>query len=186
MTIQRTRRKLAPIPFLNAINTRASTMLFGSGFAALGLWTQEYQFVLGSIPIMIGAFYWKDTKRLLKALDRIPHATQVLLIGTIALLSIGYFFVMPADAVFLDKACGLLNTVFSSSGATVNPVQITINIIRAMFIIYLAIALIQVFNSMRQDEDWQMAVRAPVLAVLVIVIVDVISTLVVASGGTTC
>lgn len=185
MTIQRVRRKLAPIPFMDVLNSRASMMLFGGGFATLGLMTQEYQFVLGSIPIMIGACCWKDTKRLLKTFDRIPHATQVLLIGLTALLSIGYFFVMPADAVFLDKACGLLDTVFKAGGGSVSPVQITINIIRAMFIIYLAIALIQVFNAMRQDEDWQMAVRAPVLAILVIVIVDVISTLV-TTGGSTC
>ncbi|MCG9890611.1 MAG: hypothetical protein MH252_06020 [Thermosynechococcaceae cyanobacterium MS004] len=171
---------------MDVINTRTSTMLFGSGFAAIGLWTQEYQFVLGSIPVMIGAAFWQDTKRLLKAFDRIPHATQVLLFGTITLLSIIHFFVLPADAAFLSTACGLLNEVFSSSGAAVNPVKITINIIRAMFIIYLAIALIQVFNAMRQDEDWQMAVRAPVLAILVIVIVDVISQLVVEGGAGSC
>ncbi|MGB8700190.1 MAG: hypothetical protein WCD18_12300 [Thermosynechococcaceae cyanobacterium] len=187
MTIQSLRRKrFAPIPFMNVISCRTSMFLFGCGFAAIGLYTAEYQLILGAVPVMIGAACWKQTKRLLRLLDRLPAANQVLLAGIILLASIGYFFVMPADAVFLDKACGLLDSVFKSSGASVNPVVITINIIRAMFILYLAIALIQVFNSMRQDEDWQMAVRAPVLAVLVIVIVDVISTLVVSGSAATC
>ena len=53
-----------------------------------------------------------------------------------------------------------------------------------MFIIYLAISLIHVFNLMRQDEDWQMAVRAPVLAVLVIVIVGAISSMITSNTAT--
>jgi uncharacterized membrane protein YidH (DUF202 family) len=185
MNIERYRRKVvAPLPFMRFLSTRTSTMLFGMGFSAIGLYTAEYQFVLGSIPVMLGALFWKDTKRLLRLIDQIPAANQVLITGITLLVSIGYFFVLPADAVFLDRACGLLNTVFSSAGATVNPVQITINIIRAMFLIYMAIALIQTFNSMNRDEDWQVAVRAPVIAVLIIVIVDVISQLVTTDSGT--
>ncbi|HEY9824222.1 MAG TPA: hypothetical protein V6D19_02155 [Stenomitos sp.] len=189
MTIQRFRRKrLAPLPLMlifSKLNTRTSTALFGSSFAAVGLITHEYQFVLGSTPVIIAAIRWNETKRLLNLFGRIPAASQTLILGTITLLGVCHFFVMPAEAVFLDKACGLLSSVFSSAGASVDPVKITINVIRAMFIIYIAIALIQVFNNLSRDEDWQTAVRAPILAILVIVIVDVISSLV-TTGGSTC
>ncbi|WP_245602633.1 hypothetical protein [Gloeothece verrucosa] len=54
------------------------------------------------------------------------------------------------------------NTTFTSSGAAI---PLVFNTLRALYIVYLAVAFIGVFNSVRQDEDWVAAARTPILVV---------------------
>ena len=56
---------------------------------------------------------------------------------------------------------------------------IVFNAIRALYLLYIAIAFVGVVNAVRQDEDWQTVARTPLLVVVVVTVADVITTLVV-------
>jgi len=104
----------------------------------------------------------------------------------------------PAYA-FLGKACGVLKKITSSTGlgggdtATTGAggnvtrlIEATIFIMRGLFLVYLAISAINVFKLMQRDEDWQTAVRAPLIAVIMIAVVEGISAIVAPGVTETC
>ena len=81
----------------------------------------------------------------------------------------------PARAQFMQEAQTFFNTSFS--GAT-DAIDFTFNVLRGIYIIYLAIAFIGVFNSVRQDEDWVTAARTPILVILVVTLGDILTNLI--------
>jgi hypothetical protein len=85
-------------------------------------------------------------------------------------------FASPAQAQFFQNAENFFNTTFTSSGAAV---PIVFNTLRALYIVYLAVAFIGVFNSVRQDEDWVAAARTPILVVITVTLADILTGLIV-------
>lgn len=81
----------------------------------------------------------------------------------------------PAQAQFFQNAEDFFNTTFTSSGAAV---PIVFNTLRALYIVYLAVAFIGVFNSVRQDEDWVSAARTPILVVITVTLADILTGLI--------
>lgn len=62
-------------------------------------------------------------------------------------------------------------------------VSLVFNVLRAIFLLYVAVALIGVLNAFRQDNDWQSAARTPLLVVIVAVIADVLTGVIIGNGG---
>jgi hypothetical protein len=84
-------------------------------------------------------------------------------------------FAAPANAQFFQNAEDFFTSTFTSSGAAI---PIVFNTLRALYIIYLAIAFIGVFNSVRQDEDWQTAARTPIIVVICVTLADILTGLI--------
>lgn len=185
MGSQKRRKRYNP-----SLSIRLPLLFFGIFLTLLCLFVGQYHLAVLAVLIGILSIFWKDINQKLSFLDTLSPSTNLLLAGIILFLGITCICVLPADAIFLDRACGLLQDVFNGAQGTttqgLGAVQITFNMIRALFLIYLAIALINVFTAFRQQEDWQTAVRAPILAILVVVILDFITGLVVPSQTTTC
>jgi hypothetical protein len=105
----------------------------------------------------------------------------------------------PAYA-FLGRACGVLKKITSStglgggsgigdtgaSGNVTRLIEATIFIVRGLFLVYLAISAVNVFKLMQRDEDWQTAVRAPLIAVVMVAVVEGISVIVAPNVTETC
>lgn len=81
----------------------------------------------------------------------------------------------PAQAQFFQNAETFFNSTFTSSGAAI---PIVFNTLRALYIVYLAVAFIGVFNSVRQDEDWVSAARTPILVVITVTLADILTGLI--------
>lgn len=85
-------------------------------------------------------------------------------------------FAAPANAQFFKNAETFFTDTFSSSGAAI---PIVFNTLRALYIVYLAVAFIGVFNAVRQDEDWVAAARTPILVVITVTLADILTGLIV-------
>lgn len=104
---------------------------------------------------------------------RIPAMTAG--VGAGAWLSVA----MPSQALFFQAAEQYFTTVFGGASAATTAIPLVFGILRVIFILYLAIALVRVINAFRNDEDWQTAARIPMMVVLCIVLGDVLSTMIV-------
>lgn len=104
--------------------------------------------------------------------------TQGLVVGTATLLATVWlnYFTPPAQALFFSAAEDFFNEQFNLSTAAIGIVFATL---RALYILYIAVSLINVVNTVRQDDDWQVAARLPVLVVVVVTVADVLTELIV-------
>ena len=89
----------------------------------------------------------------------------------------------PAQAQFFRKAEDFfrynLTQGLAGSSGTVAAVSLVFNVLRAIYLLYIAISLIGVVNSIRKDEDWQTVIRTPLLVVVAVTIADVLTGFVV-------
>ena len=85
----------------------------------------------------------------------------------------------PSQALFFSVAEQYFTTVFGGASAATTAIPLVFGILRVIFVLYLAIALVRVINAFRNDEDWQTAARIPMMVVLCIVLGDVLSTMIV-------
>lgn len=109
-----------------------------------------------------------------KRTNRHVKSAFLLMLGTLIFAFLN-LFAKPAQAQFFQNAEDFFNTTFTSSGAAV---PVVFGTLRALYIIYLAVAFIGVFNSVRQDEDWVSAARTPILVVITITLADILTGLI--------
>jgi hypothetical protein len=113
-----------------------------------------------------------------------PHVISLIQTTVIViLLSIFWldYFSTPAAAQFFGKAENFFkNTLTQGSqvGAG-DAVSLVFNVLRALYLLYIAVALIGVINAVRQDEDWQVVARTPLLVVIAVTIADVLTAFVI-------
>lgn len=127
--------------------------------------------IVGGVSGIIAfAYPYLDGKRRNRAL----RTTFLLLLGVLvfALLNL---FASPAQAQFFQSAEDFFSNTFTSSGAAI---PVVFNTLRALYIVYLAVAFIGVFNSVRQDEDWVAAARTPILVVITVTLADILTGLI--------
>lgn len=84
----------------------------------------------------------------------------------------------PMYAQFFQVAEDFFTTTFPDAG---DVVPLVFGVIRALFLLYIAVSLVRVIQSARNDDDWQQLARAPMIIVMAVVIGDVLATLVI--GG---
>lgn len=111
---------------------------------------------------------------------------QLLMVGSVVCLAtvwLGYY-VPPAQAAFFSAAESFFTSKFNVTGSA-NAIGIVFAAFRALYILYLAVALIGVVNAVRQDEDWQTVARTPVLIVVVVTVADILTSFITGTGGTT-
>jgi hypothetical protein len=97
-------------------------------------------------------------------------------------------FADPAHAQFYSKTQTWLETSFAASGGTNTAgikaaIGLIFNVLRALFVIYLGIALVRVIVAARNDDDWQQLARIPLILVLAVTLGDLLAGLIVGSGA---
>lgn len=87
----------------------------------------------------------------------------------------------PVHAQFFQGAEEFFNTTFEGV-AEVS--EVVFGVIRAIFLIYIAVSLVRVIQAARNDDDWQQMARAPVIIVMAVILGDVLTELVVGGADT--
>lgn len=87
------------------------------------------------------------------------------------------YFSLSADAQFFGKAETFFKNTLTqgSQGDASGAVSLIFNVLRGLYLLYIAVALIGVINAVRQDEDWQVVARTPLLVVIAVTIADVLT-----------
>ena len=88
------------------------------------------------------------------------------------------YFAAPAQAQFFGKAEDFFKNTLTegaNDSGTNTAVSLVFNVLRALFLLYIAISLISVVNAVRKDEDWQSIVRTPLLVVIAVIVADVLT-----------
>lgn len=86
----------------------------------------------------------------------------------------------PVHAQFFNAAELYFNQTFTGIEATTT---VVFGVIRAIFLIYIAVSLVRVIQAARNDDDWQQMARSPVIIVMAVVLGDVLTNLVIGAGG---
>ena len=97
------------------------------------------------------------------------------------------YFSAPVYAQFFGRAEDFFrNTLTQGTGNSNNSqpaVSLIFNVLRAIYLLYIAVSLIGVINAVRKDEDWQTIARVPLLVVVAVTVADVLTGFVI--GDTT-
>lgn len=93
--------------------------------------------------------------------------------------------IRPAHAQFLQGAETFFNTLIAGAGVPTNVVSLVFGVLRAIFVIYIAIAVIRVIVAARNDDDWTTLARTPLIVIMAIVIGDLTAGLVIGTGTPT-
>ncbi|MDY6899336.1 MAG: hypothetical protein SWZ49_14835 [Cyanobacteriota bacterium] len=94
------------------------------------------------------------------------------------------YFAAPAQAQFFGKAEDFFKNTLTegaNDSGTNSAVSLVFNVLRALFLLYIAISLIGVVNAVRKDEDWQSIVRTPLLVVVAVIVADVLTGFIIGS-----
>ncbi|NWF60870.1 MAG: hypothetical protein HXY43_16825 [Fischerella sp.] len=98
------------------------------------------------------------------------------------------YFAAPAQAQFFKKAEDFFTNTLTqgeTTGAnTQAAVSLIFNVLRALYLLYIAVSLIGVINAVRKDEDWQSVARTPLLVVVAVTIADVLTGFVIGDSST--
>ena len=97
------------------------------------------------------------------------------------------YFADPAQAQFFKKAEDFFqNTLTQGAGTTNNtqaPISLVFNILRAIYLLYIAGSLVSVINAVRKDEEWQSMARTPLLVVIAVTMADVLTGFIIGDTG---
>ncbi|MEH2417921.1 hypothetical protein [Nostoc sp.] len=122
----------------------------------------------------------------------LPRRSLVLLqiLAAAIILSLYWLdcFAAPAQAQFFGEAEKFFRrTLQSGTGANAGggdaAVSLIFNVLRAIYLLYIAISLVGVINAVRKDEDWQSIARTPLLVVVAVTIADVLTRFVIGDNS---
>lgn len=90
------------------------------------------------------------------------------------------WFAAPAQAQFFGKAETFFKKTLqdgstTNAGGSDTAISLIFNVLRAIYLLYIAISLVGVINAVRKDEDWQSIARTPLLVVVAVSIADVLT-----------
>ncbi|RMH41264.1 MAG: hypothetical protein D6694_09115 [Gammaproteobacteria bacterium] len=125
---------------------------------------------------------WKQFARYCKT--RGWNANRILgfLIGVFCTSVLFIALVEPAHAQFFNQTEGWLRR--SIPGLQNNSlIPLIFNVLRAIFVIYIGINLVQVIQKMQQQEDWQTLARTPLIIVVAATMGDVLAGIVTGGAG---
>lgn len=106
---------------------------------------------------------------------------QILAVAMVLSLFWLDYFAVPAQAQFFKRAEDFFNNTLTQDDGTNNntnaqaAVSLIFNVLRALYLLYIAVALIGVINAVRKDEDWQSIAKTPLLVVVAVTIADVLT-----------
>jgi hypothetical protein len=132
--------------------------------------------------LLTGAFATAVIPKIGKQINLPQHKIRILqTLIFAAILSLFWldYFADPAAAQFFGKAENFFKNTLtqgSQQTGTVAAISLVFNVLRALYLLYVAVALIGVINAVRKDEDWQVVARTPLLVVIAVTIADVLTS----------
>lgn len=84
-------------------------------------------------------------------------------------------FSFPAYAQFYVNTEAWMTASFPQAATAI---PLIFNTLRAFFVIYLAVALVNTIRAARDGEDWLSAARSPAIVTVVVALGDVLATLI--------
>lgn len=133
-------------------------------------------------PVMI----WKALHQSRAALRRYnlnPVLLAGIALGLLAGVVLALAWVEPAHAQFFGNAEKFINKVVSGNGAVggavggavnTNVVALVMGTLRLLFVMYMLFGIVQVFQAVRQGEEWKDLARTPFFVVLAGTLGDVL------------
>lgn len=105
---------------------------------------------------------------------------QILAVAIVLSLFWLDYFAVPAQAQFFKRAEDFFKLNLTTQGDTAGnngtqAVSLIFNVLRAVYLLYIAVSLVGVINAVRKDEDWQTIARTPLLVVVAVTIADVLT-----------
>lgn len=88
------------------------------------------------------------------------------------------YFSTPVYAQFFGRAEDFFRNTLTEGTNNSNSqpaVSLIFNVLRAIYLLYIAVSLIGVINAVRKDEDWQTIARVPLLVVVAVTVADVLT-----------
>ncbi|MBE9200471.1 MULTISPECIES: hypothetical protein [unclassified Nodularia (in: cyanobacteria)] len=88
------------------------------------------------------------------------------------------YFSAPVYAQFFGRAEDFFRNTLTQGTDNSNSqpaVSLIFNVLRAIYLLYIAVSLIGVINAVRKDEDWQTIARVPLLVVVAVTVADVLT-----------
>lgn len=98
----------------------------------------------------------------------------------IAIFSVVIGIADPAHAAFLS---GAETWMVKALGVEGDSISIVFNILRAILILYIVIALVMVLQKVQQGDDWQTMARIPLMVVGVVFMGDILVGMVIGETG---
>ncbi|AUB38805.1 hypothetical protein COO91_04780 [Nostoc flagelliforme CCNUN1] len=96
------------------------------------------------------------------------------------------WFAAPAQAQFFGEAERFFKRNLGGAqagGGGETAISLIFNVLRAIYLLYIAISLVGVINAVRKDEDWQSIARTPLLVVVAVTVADVLTRFVIGPQG---
>jgi hypothetical protein len=105
---------------------------------------------------------------------------QILAVAIVLSLFWLDYFAVPAQAQFFRRAedffiKNLTTTTDAGANNGTQAVSLIFNVLRAIYLLYIAVSLVGVINAVRKDEDWQTIAKTPLLVVVAVTIADVLT-----------
>ncbi|MBH8573070.1 hypothetical protein I8752_08590 [Nostocaceae cyanobacterium CENA369] len=115
-------------------------------------------------------------------------ALQILAVAIVLSLFWLDHFAVPVQAQFFKRAedffkNNLTQGTTTNTSGTQAAVSLIFNVLRAIYLLYIAISLIGVINAVRKDEDWQSVARVPLLVVVAVTVADVLTGFVIGDSS---
>jgi hypothetical protein len=126
--------------------------------------------VIYSNPLLI----WQLQGRYRQVLSRYRlNAVMLtgLVFGLLAGVTLCLAFVQPAHAQFFNNAQNFMNRAFAGTGAgsgsgPTGVIALVMNTLRMLFVMYMLFGVVQVFQAVRQGEEWKDLARTPFFVML--------------------
>lgn len=131
----------------------------------------------------------KQTQALLTNFEKIQRKYGVnlyaVLFAILAIIFVLDFAHAPADAQFFQNAEQWMSGIFTNAanGQTDTVVTLFFNVLRALFLLYLGVAIIRIIQAARNDEDWQSLARTPLIIVVSVFVADLVTALIIGPVG---
>lgn len=91
-----------------------------------------------------------------------PNLFMGAILGLLAGVLLLSMYMEPAQAQFFGNA----ETFFLKLGVDATMTALIVNVVRALFILYLLFGLVQVINAARQGEEWKDLAKTPFLVMM--------------------
>jgi hypothetical protein len=89
-----------------------------------------------------------------------------ILLGLLSGVVLALSFVQPSHAQFFQNAQNFVKTNFQNSGNAAAVVDLVMNTLRMLFVMYVLFGIVQVFQAVRQGEEWKDLAKTPFFVVL--------------------
>lgn len=181
--------EVVPLKQQQSNRTHTIGLLLAAATVILSIEISIHRLIFSSLVLLtaIAIAFPKQSNTVLTNFDTLQRKLGIKLYGLAFTLLCTIFLLdlttAPAQAQFLNNAQQWMQGAFPNIDATI--VELVFNVLRALFLLYLAISLVRIINAARQDEDWQQLARTPLIILITVVMGDILTGFIVGTGGGT-